>query len=58
MVSFVSRRYIRGENGKESIMVGGLSCLQIRIGKQNVEIVDNRSKSKKVKMNYSRYQGY
>ena len=57
MVSFVSRRYMRGENGKESLMVCGLSCLQICIGKQNVEIID-KSKSKKVKMNYSRYHGY
>ena len=31
MVSFVSRRYMRGENGQ--------SVLLIRIGKQNVKII-------------------
>ena len=38
MISFVSRHYVGGENGKESLL--GLSCLQICIGKQNVEIID------------------
>ena len=40
MVRFVSKRYMIGENRKESLMVFGLSCLQIRIGIQNVKIID------------------
>ena len=55
MVSFVSRRYMRGENGKDSLMVclsriaifvsqnnvimAYRSVLLIRIGKQNVKII-------------------
>ena len=40
---------MRGENGKESLMVCGLSCLQIHIGKQNVEIIDKYVQIKKSK---------
>ena len=55
MVSFVSRRYMRGENGKDSLMFclprivifvfqnnvikASRSVLLIRIGKQNVKII-------------------
>ena len=50
MVSLVSRRYMRGENGTESLVVVFFfkcrsamalrSVLLIQIGKQNVEIID------------------
>ena len=40
---------MRGENGKESGMVCGLSCLQICIGKQNVKIIDKKVEIKKSK---------
>ena len=49
MVSLVSRRYMRGENGTESLVGFFFKCcsamalrsvLLIRIGKQYVEIID------------------
>ena len=39
MVSLVLRQYMRGENGTESLMVF-FSVLLIRIGKQNVKIIE------------------
>ena len=39
MVSLVLRQYMRGENGTESL-VGFFSVLLIRIGKQNVKIIE------------------
>ena len=39
MVSLVLRRYMRGENGTESL-VGFFSVMLIRIGKQNVKIIE------------------
>ena len=49
MVSLVLRQYMRGENGTESLVGFFFKCrsamvlrsvLLIRIGKQNVEIID------------------
>ena len=39
MVSLVLRQYMRGENGTESL-VGFFCVLLIRIGKQNVKIIE------------------
>ena len=39
MVSLVLRHYLRGENGTESL-VGFFSVMLIRIGKQNVKIIE------------------
>ena len=39
MVSLVLRQYMRGENGTESLEVF-FSVLLIRIGKQNVKIIE------------------
>ena len=39
MVSLVLRQYMRGENGTESLVVF-FSVLLIRIGKQNVKIIE------------------
>ena len=39
MVSLVLRQYMRGENGTESL-VRFFSVLLIRIGKQNVKIIE------------------
>ena len=45
MVSLVLRQYMRGENGRESLVGGGgVSVMLIRIGKQNVKIIENTSK--------------
>ena len=58
---------MRGENGTESLVGFFFKCrnamvlgsvLLIRIGKQNVEIIDTKSKMKKVKMNYPRCHTY
>ena len=54
MVSLVSRRYMRGENGTESLVLHVHNNSLDKMSKLNIY----KSKSKKVKMNYFCYGTY